>query len=151
MSDLNEIIRAKDLQICELLAEIQVLKSKLQEQTICLDVSLNEISIDNTEITDTMTLNVQTNDVQMNDDGMDVMNLISMLMGEKTSSANPIMEMMQQMMGAENNADPIMEMMQNMMGEADATQADATQADATQADPDADQADSDAEDEDEVI
>ena len=29
------------------------------------------------------------------------------------------------MMGAENNADPIMEMMQNMMGEADAaTQAD---------------------------
>jgi len=117
MSDLNEIIRAKDLQICELLAEIQVLKN----QTICLDVSLNEISIDNTEITDTMTLNVQTNDVQTNDDGMDVMNLISMLMGEKTSSANPLMEMMQQMMGAENNADPIMEMMQNMMGEADAT------------------------------
>ena len=116
MSDLNEIIRVKDLQICELLAEIQVLKSKLQEQTICLDVSLNEISIDNTEITDTMSLNVQTND----DDGMDVMNLLNMLMGEKNSSANPLMEMMQQMMGAENNADPIMEMMQNMMGEADA-------------------------------
>jgi exoribonuclease R len=140
MSDLNEIIRAKDLQICELLSEIQVLKSKLQEQNICLDVSLNEISIDNTEITDTMTLNVPTNDVPTNDDGMDVMNLINMLMGEKTSSANPLMEMMQQMMGAENNADPIMEMMQNMMGEvaqtdeADATQADATQADATQAD-----------------
>jgi hypothetical protein len=118
MSDLNEIIRAKDLQICELLAEIQVLKSKLQEQNICLDVSLNEISIDNTEITDTMTLNVQTNDVQTNDDGMDVMNLLNMLMGEKTSSANPLMEMMQQMMGAENNEDPIMEMMKNMMGEA---------------------------------
>jgi hypothetical protein len=117
MSDLNEIIRAKDLQICELLAEIQVLKSKLQEQNICLDVSLNEISIDNTEITDTMTLNVQTNDVQT-DDGMDVMNLLNMLMGEKTSSANPLMEMMQQMMGAENNEDPIMEMMKNMMGEA---------------------------------
>jgi hypothetical protein len=110
MSDLNEIIRAKDLQICELLAEIQVLKN----QTICLDVSLNEISIDNTEITDTMTLNVQTNDVQTNDDGMDVMNLINMLMGEKNSS---VMEMMQQMMGAENNEDPIMEMMQNMMDE----------------------------------
>ena len=121
MSDLNEIIRVKDLQICELLAEIQVLKSKLQEQTICLDVSLNEISIDNTEITDTMSLNVQTND----DDGMDVMNLLNMLMGEKNSSANPLMEMMQQMMGAENNADPIMEMMQNMMGQADeAAQAD---------------------------
>lgn len=131
MSDLNEIIRAKDLQICELLAEIQVLKSKLQEQTICLDVSLNEISIDNTEITDTMTLNVQTNDGETNDGGMDVMNLLNMLMGEKTSSANPLMETMQQMMGAENNADPIMEMMQNMMGEADA----ATQA--AQADSDA--------------
>lgn len=124
MSDLNEIIRAKDLQICELLAEIQVLKSKLQEQTICLDVSLNEISIDNTEITDTMSLNVQTND----DDGMDVMNLLNMLMGEKNSSANPLMEMMQQMMGAENNADPIMEMMQNMMDEADAA-GEAAQAD----------------------
>jgi len=136
MSDLNEIIRAKDLQICELLAEIQVLKSKLQEQTVCLDVSLNEISIDNTEITDTMTLNVQTNDVQANE-GMDVMNLINMLMGEKTSSANPLMEMMQQMMGAENNADPIMEMMQNMMGEA--AQADA------EADADADAAQADAE------
>ena len=136
MSDLNEIIRAKDLQICELLAEIQVLKSKLQEQNICLDVSLNEISIDNTEITDTMTLNVQTNDVQTNDaqtddDGMDVMNLLNMLMGEKTSS---VMEMMQQMMGAENNADPIMEMMQNMMGEADA----ATQADQASAEYEAD-------------
>ena len=138
MSDLNEIIRAKDLQICELLVEIQVLKSKLQEQTICLDVSLNEISIDNTEITDTMTLNVQTNDgetndVQTNDEGMYVMNLLNMLMGEKTSSANPLMEMMQQMMGAENNADPLTEMMQNMMGEADAaTQADATQADSAE-------------------
>lgn len=142
MSDLNEIIRAKDLQICELLAEIQLLKSKLQEQTICLDVSLNEISIDNTEITDTMTLNVQTNDGETNDGGMDVMNLLNMLMGEKTSSANPIMEMMQQMMGAENNADPIMEMMQNMMGEADA----ATQADADQADADA-EAEDEAEDE----
>lgn len=117
MSDLNEIIRAKDLQICELLAEIQVLKSKLQEQTICLDVSLNEISIDNTEITDTMSLNV----FKPNDDGMDVMNLINMLMGEKNSS---VMEMMQQMMGAENNEDPIMEMMQNMMDEA-ADEADA--------------------------
>ena len=125
MSDLNEIIRVKDLQICELLAEIQVLKSKLQEQTICLDVSLNEISIDNTEITDTMSLNVQTNYGETNDDGMDVMNLLNMLMGEKNSSANPLMEMMQQMMGAENNADPIMEMMQNMMGQADeAAQAD---------------------------
>ena len=117
MSDLNEIIRAKDLQICELLAEIQVLKSKLQEQTICLDVSLNEISIDNTEITDTMSLNV----FKPNDDGMDVMNLINMLIGEKNSS---VMEMMQQMMGAENNEDPIMEMMQNMMDEA-ADEADA--------------------------
>jgi hypothetical protein len=114
MSDLNEIIRAKDLQISELLAEIQVLKSKLQEQTICLDVSLNEISIDNTEITDTMSLNV-FNDVQTNDEGMDVMNLLNMLMGEKNSSANPLMEMMQQMMGA----DPLTEMMQQMMGKAD--------------------------------
>ena len=89
-----------------------------------------------------LTLNVQTNDVQTNDDGMDVMNLLSMLMGEKTSSANPIMEMMQQMMGAENNADPIMEMMQNMMGEADA----ATQAAQASAEDDAE-----AEDEAEVI
>lgn len=115
MSDLNEIIRAKDLQISELLAEIQVLKSKLQEQTICLDVSLNEISIDNTEITDTMSLNV-FNDVQTNDEGMDVMNLLNMLMGEKNSSANPLMEMMHQMMGA----DPLTEMMQQMMGKAEA-------------------------------
>jgi hypothetical protein len=83
-----------------------------------------------------MTLNVQTNDVQANE-GMDVMNLINMLMGEKTSSANPLMEMMQQMMGAENNADPIMEMMQNMMGEA--AQADA------EADADADAAQAEAE------
>jgi hypothetical protein len=112
----------KDLQISELLAEIQILKSKLEQQTIHSDISLDEISIDNNEITETASFKLMNeNNTQPNDD-MNVMNLLNMFMGgSDKNDANPMMNMMQQMMmneeqdDSEDDANPLMDMVQKMM------------------------------------
>jgi len=56
MSSFEEIIVAKDLQIVELLAEIQALKTQLQLQTSVETLDNLEVTIDNADISETISL-----------------------------------------------------------------------------------------------
>ena len=111
--NLDEIIKAKDAEISKLLEEIQALKAKIQDQTIISETLDNlEITIDNNEITETISF--KPDEEKSNEP--DMMNMLNMFMGSENNASNPIMEIMQQMMGGNGAANPIMEMMQQMMG-----------------------------------
>ena len=111
---LEEIIKAKDLQISELLAEIQLLK---EQQSITNNLDNLEVVIDSNEITESVPMTLIPNDKDIiegeeRQGGGDIMNLLSSLMGE----SNPFSEIMQQMMSPEaDGKNPLSEIMQQMM------------------------------------
>jgi len=111
---LEEIIKAKDLQISELLAEIQLLK---EQQSITNNLDNLEVVIDSNEITESVPMTLIPNDKDIiegeeRQGGGDIMNLLSSLMGE----SNPFSEIMQQMMSPEaDGKNPFSEIMQQMM------------------------------------
>ena len=109
----EEIIRAKDLQISELLAEIQLLKDNNAQSIVDTLVDL-EILID--ENSEPITLKMTDDESDDNEPDIesgqpDIMGLLNMIMGgmgNETNSANPFLGMMQQMMGG-LPAEPIAE------------------------------------------
>ena len=111
---LEEIIKAKDLQISELLAEIQLLK---EQQSITNNLDNLEVVIDSNEITESVPMTLIPNDKdiiegEQRQGGGDIMNLLSSLMGE----SNPFSEIMQQIMSPEaDGKNPLSEIMQQMM------------------------------------
>jgi len=111
---LEEIIKAKDLQISELLAEIQLLK---EQQSITNNLDNLEVVIDSNEITESVPMTLIPNDKdiiegEQRQGGGDIMNLLSSLMGE----SNPLSEIMQQIMSPEaDGKNPLSEIMQQMM------------------------------------
>jgi len=116
MSSFEEIIVAKDLQIAELLAEIQVLKAQLQVQTHVETLDNLEVTIDNADISETISLK-QFDNEENSEEAPDITSLLSMFMGSAgQESANPFAEIMQKMMSPnENGANPFSEIMQKMM------------------------------------
>lgn len=114
MSSFEEIIKAKDLQIAELLVEIQTLKTQLHTNVETLDNL--EVTIDNADISETISL--KDDDVE-EDTPPNIMNLLNMFMGggmQESASANPFAEIMQKMMAPEENgSNPFAEMMQKIM------------------------------------
>ena len=106
MSSFEEIIVAKDLQIAELLAEIQVLKAQLQVQTHVETLDNLEVTIDNADISETISLKHFDNEEcqEEGQDMPDIMNLLSMFMGAgQESASNPFAEIMQKMMAPNEN------------------------------------------------
>jgi hypothetical protein len=109
MSSFEEIILAKDLQIVELLAEIQALKTQLQVQTNVETLDNLEVTIDNADISETISLKQfddENEEGDSNEEGQnmpDIMNLLSMFMGAGQESANPFAEIMQKMMAPDEN------------------------------------------------
>jgi hypothetical protein len=100
---------AKDLQIVELLAEIQALKTQLQVQTNVETLDNLEVTIDNADISETISLKQfddENEEGDSNEEGQnmpDIMNLLSMFMGAGQESANPFAEIMQKMMAPDEN------------------------------------------------
>ena len=89
---LKEIIKSKDLQIAELLHEIQTLT-----QITSIEETLDnvEVVVDNSD-EPILTLNKEEEEEQL----PDIMNLMSMFMG---NSANPFSEIMKKMMVPEDD------------------------------------------------
>jgi len=105
MSSSEEIIKAKDLQIAELLAEIEALKTQLQLQINVETLDNLEVTIDNADISETISLK-QFNEEEDEDNSQEIpniMNLLSMFMGSGEASANPLAEIMQKMMAPNEN------------------------------------------------
>lgn len=86
---LKEIIKSKDLQIAELLHEIRT----LTQMTGIEALDNVEVIVDNSD-EPIMTLNKEDEE----EDNPDIMNLMSMFMG---NSANPFSEIMKKMMASE--------------------------------------------------
>ena len=117
MSD--DIIKAKDLQISELLAEIQLLKENSQKSKI-VNLDDLEITIDSNEITESIQLKTFYEEGEEGEEegggeegggeeGGDIMKLLSTFMNNNGASTNPLGDstnpmanIIQQMMSATN-------------------------------------------------
>jgi len=99
---------AKDLQIVELLAEIQALKTQLQLQTSVETLDNLEVTIDNADISETISLkqfdNEDEEECQEGENIPDIMNLLSMFMGAGQESSNQFAEIMQKMMAPDDES-----------------------------------------------
>ena len=101
---IDDIIKAKDLQISELLAEIQLLKKNAQIDNLD-DL---EITIDSNEITESIQL--KTFSEEEGEGEGDIMKLLSTFMNNNDASGNPL----DNPMGASDN--PMAIIIQQMMG-----------------------------------
>jgi hypothetical protein len=98
---MDDIIKAKDLQISELLAEIHLLKEKSKIDNLD-DL---EITIDSNEITESIQLKTFSEEEEDEEEGgEDIMKLLSTFMNNNDASGNPLGDsgmanIIQQMMG----------------------------------------------------
>ena len=101
---MDDIIKAKDLQISELLAEIHLLKEKSKIDNLD-DL---EITIDSNEITESIQLKTFSEEEEGGEEGgEDIMKLLSTFMNNNDASGNPLGDsgmanIFQQMMSATN-------------------------------------------------
>ena len=110
---MDDIIKAKDLQISELLAEIHLLKEKSKIDNLD-DL---EITIDSNEITESIQL--KTFSEEEEEGGEDIMKLLSTFMNNNDASGNPLGDygmanIIQQMMGGASE-NPMANIFQQMM------------------------------------
>lgn len=110
---MDDIIKAKDLQISELLAEIHLLKEKSKIDNLD-DL---EITIDSNEITESIQL--KTFSEEEEEGGEDIMKLLSTFMNNNDASGNPLGDsgmanIIQQMMGGASE-NPMANIIQQMM------------------------------------
>lgn len=111
---IDDIIKAKDLRISELLAEIQLLKENAQIDNLT-DL---EITIDSNEITESIQLKTFPEEEEEEED---IMKLLSTFMNNNDASGNPLGDstnpmanMIQQMMGGAST-NPMANIIQQMM------------------------------------
>ena len=99
--NIDEIIKAKDIVINSLLAEIQILKAQLQSQTV-IDETLDnlEVKFDDNEITETIEFNpLDLEDEDEEQEQPNIMNILNLLMGKpEKKESNPFIDIMQQLM-----------------------------------------------------
>ena len=101
---IDDIIKAKDLRISELLAEIQLLKENAQIDNLT-DL---EITIDSNEITESIQLKTFPQEEEEEEEE-DIMKLLSTFMNSNDASGNPLgasgmSNIFQQMMGGTNDS-----------------------------------------------
>ena len=114
---MDDIIKAKDLQISELLAEIHLLKEKSKIDNLD-DL---EITIDSNEITESIQLKTFSEEEEEGGEegGEDIMKLLSTFMNNNDASGNPLGDsgmanIIQQMMGGASE-NPMANIFQQMM------------------------------------
>ncbi len=113
---MDDIIKAKDLQISELLAEIHLLKEKSKIDNLD-DL---EITIDSNEITESIQLKTFSEEEEdEKEGGEDIMKLLSTFMNNNDASGNPLGDsgmanIIQQMMGGASD-NPMASIIQQMM------------------------------------
>lgn len=114
---MDDIIKAKDLQISELLAEIHLLKEKSKIDNLD-DL---EITIDSNEITESIQLKTFSEEEEGGGEegGEDIMKLLSTFMNNNDASGNPLGDsgmanIFQQMMGGASE-NPMANIIQQMM------------------------------------
>jgi hypothetical protein len=123
---MDDIIKAKDLQISELLAEIHLLKENAQKSKID-NLDDLEITIDSNEITESIQLKTfseeeEGGEGEGEEGGEDIMKLLSTFMNNNDASGNPLgasdnpmANIIQQMMGGASD-NPMASIIQQMMG-----------------------------------
>ena len=113
---MDDIIKAKDLQISELLAEIHLLKEKSKIDNLD-DL---EITIDSNEITESIQLKTFSEEEEdEKEGGEDIMKLLSTFMNNNDASGNPLGDsgmanIIQQMMGGASE-NPLANIIQQIM------------------------------------